>query len=49
MEQPVEMSIWQVFVENWHDIRAGEGGFGNCQQLTLLKAMKWMTSPQERV
>lgn len=40
MKQSLEMSSRQLFVENWHEVSAG-----NCQQITPFKVMKWMIPP----
>lgn len=42
--QPLEMSSRQLFVKKWHEVSPGKSGFGNCQQITPFKAMKWIAS-----
>lgn len=44
----MDMSIRQLFVENWHEVRAGKSGFGNFQQTMPFKAMTWMIPPSKR-
>lgn len=42
--QPMEMCSRQLFVKKGHEASPGKSGFGNCQQITPFKAMKWIPS-----